>query len=109
MSTCFTNFFWTEQHICLTGMLRHTKLSIKEKKNLEKPWWTKGILQSINQKKLYAANLLEAKKQLEKKHSSKNSNITKILLKNLQESIRQIFTSHSLRNTKIIPREHGME
>ena len=28
-----------------------TKLSIKEKKNLEKPWLTKGILQSIKQKK----------------------------------------------------------
>ena len=30
-----------------------TKLSIKEKKELEKPWLTKGILQSIKQKNIY--------------------------------------------------------
>ena len=28
-----------------------TKLSIKENKNLEKPWLTKGILQLIKQKR----------------------------------------------------------
>ena len=90
-----------------------TKLSIKEKKELEKPWLTKGIPQSaiyyISQKTLYITNSLEAKKQLVKKHSSKNSNITKTLLTNLQESIRQIFLSHFLRNTKTIQRKHGTE
>ena len=65
---------------------------------------------SINEaKKLYTANPLKAKKQIVKKHSSNNSNITKTSLTNLQELIRQIFTSHSLRNTKMIPIEHGME
>ena len=90
-----------------------TKLSIKEKKELEKPWLTKGISQSaiyyISQKTLYITNSLEAKKQLVKKHSSKNSNITKALLTNLQESMRQIFTSHSLRNIKMIQRKHRTE
>ena len=90
-----------------------TKLSIKEKKELEKPWLTKGIPQSaiyyISQKTLCITNSLEAKKQLVKKHSSKNSNITKTLLTNLQESIRQIFTSPFLRNTKMIKKKHGTE
>ena len=60
-------------------------------------------------KKTYIANSLEAKKQVVKKHSSKNPNITKTLLTNLQESTGQIFTSHSLRNTKMIQRKRGME
>ena len=77
---------------------------------MEKPWLAKGILQLIKQKEsLYIANSLEAKKQLVKKHSSKNSNITKTLLTNLQEPIRQIFTSYSLKNTKIIQRKHATE
>ena len=90
-----------------------TNLSIKEKKELEKSWLTIGIPQSviyyISQKTLYITNSLAAKKQQVKKHSSKNSNITKTLLTNLQESMRQIFTSHSLRNTKMIQRKHRTE
>ena len=38
-----------------------TKLSLKEMKNSNKPWLTKGILKSINQKMLFTGNLLEPK------------------------------------------------
>ena len=90
----------------ISDHLGHIKLKTTP---LEKPWLTKGIFQSMKQKKTYTANPLKAKKQLVKKLSSNNSNITKTSLTNLQELIRQIFTSHSLRNTKMIPIEHGME
>ena len=83
MSTCFINFFWTEQHICLTGMLRHTKLSIKEKKNLEKPWLTKGILQSVNQKKIICRKLIRSKEATRKEAFLKEFKYYKNLIKKL--------------------------
>ena len=86
-----------------------TKLSIKEKKELEKPSLTKGILQSNKQKNIYHKFIRSKETSSKEAFLQKNSNITKTLLTNLQESIRQIFTSHSLRNTKMIQRKHGME
>ena len=58
-----------------------TKLSIKEKKELEKPSLTKGILQSNKQKNI--TNSLEAKKQVVKKHSSKKFKYHKNLINKL--------------------------
>ena len=61
-----------------------------QKKNWKNHDWQKEFCNQLN-KKTYIANSTEAKKQLVKKHSSKNSNTTKTLLTNLQESVRQIF------------------
>ena len=86
-----------------------TKLSIKQKKELEKPWLTKRILQSIKQKNIIYRKFIKSKETTSKEAILQKLNITKTLLTNLRESIRQIFTSHSLRNTKMIQRKHGTE
>ena len=43
-----------------------TKLSIIEKKNMEKPWLTKGILQSIKQKNIMYHKFIRSKEATSK-------------------------------------------
>ena len=43
-----------------------TKLSFKEKKKLEKPWLTKGILQSIKQKNIIYRKFIRSKEATSK-------------------------------------------
>ena len=46
------------------------KLSLKEMKSSNKPWLTKGILKSINKKKLFPGKLLEPRISIPKKFTS---------------------------------------
>ena len=68
-----------------------TKLSLKEIKNSNKPWLTKGILKSINQKMLFTGNLLEPKIFIVKRGNSRTpKNMGKLRDSSTAENIKRI-------------------
>ena len=77
-----------------------TKLSIKERKNWKNHGWQKEFCNQLSKKTLYIANSLEAKKQLVKKHSSKNSNITKTSLTNNKTNFYNSFFEEHKNDSK---------